>query len=298
MAAFPPDVFVLDREGALHARLTRNGRTPQLLSSRRYRFAAPPFTDAPVTPTLASPEAITEVVRRVRRDAGRIDRVSLLLPDSWFRMNILDLPNGTERSTPTVDLIRWAVKRTLPLRPEDLRFGWVPLQKTAAGQQVLAVGALDATLALIEAGFREAGVAVVLIEPVGLNVWNAIAAHEPATDAHRLFFYFGADEFTTGIFRGPTPMFLRSRNLTGARTLEQEIQLSASYVKSRFDWPALERCWVAGVPVSETVLGAISSEFGTVAQRVALADYARLGSGVDAAGFEPELTACAGVLTA
>lgn len=292
---FPTDVFVLDREGLLAVRLEKNGRAPRIVSARRHRFADSPFADAPVTPALTDADALADAVNRARREAGRLDRASLLLPDSWFRMNLLDLPNG-DRSTPPVELIRWAVKRTLPVRPEEMRFAWSPLGKSAAGTQVLAVGAVETTLAAIETSFRRAGVGLVLIEPVGLNVWNALAARASDAAATRLFFQVGEREFTTGLFQGPTPLFLRSRPLGGERTLEQEIALSASYMKSRLEWNTPAESWVSG-EVGAGVLATIESEFGAPVHRARLGDLTA-SAPEEASPWEPELLGCVGVFTA
>ncbi|MGH9459292.1 MAG: hypothetical protein ACRD2J_16780 [Thermoanaerobaculia bacterium] len=295
MPNFPTDVFVLDRQGLLAARLERNGKGPRIAAARHHRFQIDPFVEAAVTPSLEDASALSEAVRRAQREAGRLDRASLLLPDSWFRMNLLDLPTG-DRSTSPVELIRWAVKRTLPIRPEEMRFAWVPLAKSAAGSHVLALGAVDGTLSRIEASFRDAGVTLVLIEPVGLNVWNALAASTTDAASTRLFFHVGETEFTTALFQGPTPLFVRSRNLGGGRSLQQEIALSASYMKSRLEWNTPSESWVAG-QVDDGVGQAIESEFGAPVRRLRLGDVT--SSAPDEAGrWEAELLGCVGVFTA
>jgi Tfp pilus assembly PilM family ATPase len=294
---FPQEVFVLDRDGLLLARLQRNGRGARVADAKRYRFAEAPFTDAPVTPTLARPEALAEAVRRAKREAGRLDQASLLLPDSWFRMNLLDLPVGTDRNTSTEELIRWSIKRTLPVRAEEMRFAWTPLVKKPAGTEGLAVGAMQASLTAIEAAFEAAGVGIVLIEPIGLNVWNAASARASNGGATRLFFHLAETEFTTGLFQGGIPVFIRSRNLSDVRDVRQEIALSASYMRSRLEWSTPVEAWVSGNRIEEAVLETIASEFATSVRRLRLQELSGAAP-AESANWEAELLGCVGVFTA
>ena len=294
---FPTEVFVLDSEGVLAARFARSGRSAALTYMRRYRFTEPPFAEAPVSPRLVKPAVLAEAIARARKDLGGIDRASLLLPDSWFRLNLLDLPAAGDRETPQVELVRFAVKRTLPVRPEEVRFAWVPLQKNGTGQQVFAVGAMETSLTAIEAAFREAGISLSLIEPIGVNVWNAVAARVADASADRLFLHIGAAEFTMGIFHGANPRFLRSRLLSGSRTLEQEILLSASYMKSRLEWSSIAESWVSGNGVDERVLGSIQTEFEAPVHRALVEDFAH-SDDPQAKAWGAELIACTGVFTA
>src|SRR5438132_1582140 len=89
--SFPPDVLVLDGESLLHARLHRGRKEPQILQARSYRLPAETFTPAVVSPELANEGALGDVLRRLRIESGRWDKASILLPDSWFRINTLEL---------------------------------------------------------------------------------------------------------------------------------------------------------------------------------------------------------------
>lgn len=295
--SFPQEVFVLDREGLLLARLQRNGRAARVVGAKWYRFGEAPFADAPVTPVLARPEALGDAIRRAKREAGRLERASLLLPDSWFRMNLLELPTGSDRGTSIQELVRWSIKRTLPVRAEEMRFAWSPLLKTPTGNQGLAVGAMQASVLAIEEAFAAAGVSVVLIEPIGLNVWNAAAARASNGGALRLFVHLADTEFTTGLFQGTVPLFLRSRNLGDIRDVRQEIALSASYMRSRLDWSTPAESWVSGNRIEETVVETIAAEFGAPVRRLRLDDVSA-SAPAETSKWEAELLGCVGVFTA
>ena len=293
--SFPPDVVVLDSDSLVHARLGRGKANPRIVNAKSYRLAPDTFSAAPVTPQLLNEGSLAETLRRLRNETGKWEKVSLLLPDSWFRINILELPSLPDRDSDAVDVVRWSLKKTIPIPPEQLRIAYSVLSRATGGAKVLVVSALEATLAAIERLFTAAGFEVVLIEPMGLNIWNAIAVREGETNADRLFIHLRDTDFTTAVFRGAQPLFIRSRNLSGERTIDQEIRLSANYLRDSLQVETFANCWVAGERGAD-VHGVLAEEFNTQVRTVALKDYAEdLPAGM--LGLDAELTACTGVFT-
>lgn len=295
MRSFPPDVIVLDSDSLVHARLGRGKGNPRIVNAKSYRLAPDTFAAAPVTPAVANEAGLGEVLRRLRMESGKWENVSLLLPDSWFRINIVDLPALPERAADAMDVVRWSLKKTLPIPPEQLRIAFHVLSRGAQGAKVLVISALEATLAAIERVFSANGFEIVLVEPMGLNIWNAITVREGETNGDRLFIHLRDTEFTTAVFRGAQPLFIRSRNLSAERTVEQEIRLSANYLRDSLQVESFAGCWVAGERAAE-VHDVLAEEFHTQVRPVALKDYAEAPPpGVF--GLDAELTACTGVFT-
>lgn len=294
--SFPPDVVVLDHDSLTHARFGRGKSNPRIVNAKTYRLAADTFADGAVSPSLANEAALGETLRRLRNETGKWDKVSLLLPDSWFRINILDLPSLPDREVEALDVVRWSLKRTLPIAPEQMRVNYIVLSRaTGGGARVLVLSALDATLAAIEKQFNANGFDIVLIEPLGLNIWNAITVREGETSADRLFIYLRNTDFTTAVFRGAQPLFIRSRNLSGDRTIDQEIRLSASYLRDSLNVETFANCYIAGESAS-AIQATVAEEFQSQVRPIALRDYVEeIPSGVY--GLDAELTACSGVFT-
>jgi len=292
--SFPPDVIVLDNESLLHARLAHGKHAPRIAQAKSYRLAADTFSSSVVTPELVNEAAFAEALRRLKLETGRWEKASLLLPDSWFRMNLIEMPSFNERASDAPDIVRWSLKRTLPIAPEDLRVAFEVLQRTPSTVKLLVVSALEKTLAKLEAAFTSAGISIVLIEPIGLNLWNAIAVRENGTPGDRLFLYVREREFTTAVFKGSQPVFLRSRNLTGERSVQQEIWLSASYLRDSLRTDKFAQCYIAGIDRGD-VAAAVSSEFGSPVTAVSLRDFVEQTP--ELSGYDAELTACAGVFT-
>ncbi len=294
--SFPPDVLVIDTDAIVHARFGRGKTNPRLVQTKAYRLAAGTFAPAMVTPNLANEAALAETLRRMRNETGRWDKVSLLLPDSWFRINIVDLPSLPAKESDADDVVRWSLKRTLPIPPEQLRVTYTVLSRTPdGGAKVLVLSALEATLGAIEKTLNATGLEAVLVEPVGLNIWNAITVREAETTEDRLFMYVRDTDFTTAVFRGSQPLFIRSRNISAERTVEQEIRLSANYLRDSLEVASFAQCYVAGsggAAVHET----LASEFNTQVRAIALRDFVE-DAPSDTLDLDAELTACTGVFT-
>lgn len=294
--AFPPDVIVLDIDSLVHARLGRGKANPTIVQAKSYRLAAETFTPSVVTPDLANEAGLADALRRVRMETGKWERVSVLLPDSWFRMNIIDLPSLPDRANEALEVVRWSLKRTLPIPPETLRVAYSVLSKTPAGVKLMVISAVEKTLANIEKVFASSGMDVILIEPIGLNIWNAVAVREAVTSNDRIFLYIREREFTTAVFRGEQPLFIRSRNLGGERTLEQEIRLSATYLRDNLGSDVIEQCYIAGSGIDGDVTGVLRDEFSAPVRTLQLRDFAEQTPS-DVFGIDAELAACTGVFT-
>jgi len=292
---YPPDVLVLDSDALVHARIVRGKRGLQIQQAKSYRLPSDTFEAGVVTPQLGNEAALAEALRRLRLETGRWDKASLLLPDSWFRINILELQALPENPNEAQEILRWSLKRTMPIDAASLRLAYEVLSR-GAQVKVLVLSAVEKTLVDLERLFGAAGIDLVLIEPVGLNIWNAITFREPATTRDRLFFYVRERDFTTAAFRGAQPLFIRSRNLNGERSLAQEIKLSASYLRDTLQTAAIENCYLAGNDVDGTLSATIAAEFQAPVRTLSLSDLTeQTPAGVGA--YEAELAACTGVFT-
>ncbi len=211
-------------------------------------------------------------------------------------MNILDVPSLPDRANEALEIVRWSLRRTLPIPAESLRISYDVLSRTGRAAKLLVVSAVEKTLAAIERQFAAVGIDVILVESTGLNIWNAIAVREQ-TVADRLFLYIRDTDFTTAVFRGSQPVFLRSRNLSIDRPLQQELRLSATYLRDSIGAESFDTCFVAGSGATPEVRAVLATEFNAPVRMVSLRDYAE-NAPVELAHAEAELTACTGVFTA
>jgi hypothetical protein len=293
------DIAMLDTGSLVFARLAAGAPRPLLVATGAWRLAAGTFGTASLTPTLEVPQALAEALARMKVEAGRIERVSLLLPDCWFRIHIVEVGTLPRNHDDADEVVRWTLKRTTPFNPAELRTAWMALPtKTVNGTRILVVSALEKSLEAIEGAFRAAGIAVGAIEPTGLNVWNAIVTAESPADG-RMLVYVRDHDFTTALFRGSEPLFIRSRSLAGERSIEQEIRLSASYLQKTLEATPVRRCYVVGdVQVTQSVLEAVGSSFGCEVEVLAGSRFADSAGSAAGARLDAEIIACRGALTA
>ena len=296
LKSFPSDILVFDSESVLHARFGKGKTRPQVLSAKSYRLPAGTFSPGAVSPTVENEAAITDAGRRIKMDAGRIDRVGVLLPDPWFRLNLLELPNLPGGRSEADELVRWNLRRTMPIPPHELRVAYAQVSRNGSAPRVLVASALEKTMGDIERALGASGIEVSMIEATGLNVWNAILAREQSIAGDRLFVYVREHDFTTAVFHNGEPVFLRSRNLSGERRVEQEMKLSASYLRTSRDFMKVEASYLCGNQLSEALLAALSEEFNAPVKALRVDDYLDI-SGADATNIQAELIACTGVLT-
>lgn len=293
--AYPPDVLVLDTDSLIHARVVKGKRGLSIQQAKSYRIAEGTIVADVVTPRVENEAALADVLRRLKLETGRWDKASLLLPDSWFRINILEMQALPENPNEAQEILRWTLKRTMPIDAAGLRVAYEVISR-GAQVKVLVVSAVEKTLVDLERLFGAAGIDLVLIEPLGLNIWNAITVREPATTRDRVFFYVRERDFTTAVFRGAQPLFIRSRNLNGERSLAQEIQLSASYLRDTLQTDSIENCYLAGNDLDGTLPATIGAEFDAPVRTLALRDVAEQTSGAGGA-YDAELAGCTGVFT-
>ncbi|MGZ8798198.1 MAG: hypothetical protein ACXW2F_12700 [Thermoanaerobaculia bacterium] len=297
MSKLPPDIVVLDTDSLVHVRLARGRKNPRVVDVKSYRLDADTFDAGMVTPDVVNEGSIAEALRRLKLETGNWDAVSVLLPDSWFRMNIIEVPSLPDNPAEALEVVRWSLKRTLPIPPEELRISKEVLTTGPGAVKVLVISAREKTLAAIERLFAAAGFDIVLIESTGLNIWNAVTTREAATTSDRVFLFVRDRDFTTAVFRGSQPLFLRSRNLNAERTLPQEIRLSASYLRDALRADGFEHCYVAGQVTDPETLEIAGREFNAPVQRVTAADFAD-DVPSDSGDLDAAITASAGVIAA
>jgi len=291
------DVAIFDLDKVTFVRLVKDKARPRVEKLRTLGLGAGTFDIGALTPSVRSPEAITDAVGRMKVEAGRIERITVLLPDSWFRMNLIEVPKLPRKAKEADDVVRWSLKRSTPFNPSELRIQWMPISpRGVEPTRILVISALQKSLSAIEAAFASAGVTVGSIEAAGLNVWNAILTRDTPTDG-RVLVYLRDDDFTTCVFKGTEPLFIRSRSLGGDRRVEQEIRLSASYLRPMLESNPVTKCYVAGNgQVTRHVIDVLGEEFGAEVEVLDLPAFADIGT-VDAQHNEAEIIACRGVLT-
>lgn len=92
------------------------------------------------------PEKLMAYVQQgLRKIGGLRGELSLLLPESCFRVFILTTENLPSSRPEQLALLRWRIKKLFPLLPEDFRFDF-QAWRTSSGFKVLLIGAKETVI--------------------------------------------------------------------------------------------------------------------------------------------------------
>lgn len=296
MAAFPPDVLIIEPRGVLYTRFQQNRET-ELIAISRVPLTESVFAHGSLSPLVADPVPLVEALRRIASNR-KLENVSVLLPDSWFRLHLLTLEAIPDRWSEADDMVRWSLKRMLPSRTDELRLAWRTMEKTGKGGKVAVLAASEDSISRLEKALETAGMHAVVIEPIGLSLWNALTGAVPNDGEDRLLFVARSGEMALALFRGDRPLFYRSKRISAAHDLLQELRLSLSYLQNQVGVRTPAICWTAGDQISADLRELITSDLGTPVHTVTLDDVGiRLGA-LDARGEEIAVAAAMGVFAA
>lgn len=296
MAAFPPDVFLIEPRGILYTRFQRDGRI-ELTALSRVPLAESVFVTGSTAPVLNEPVAMVEALGRIASNR-KIENISVLLPDSWFKLHMLTLDTLPDRRSEADEIILWSLKRALPGRSNGLRLAWEIIERTGKGARVAVLETSGESVSRLETAIETAGMHAVVIEPLGLSLWNALAGAVPADGEERLLFLSRQQDLVLAVFRGDQPLFYRSKRISPQHDLIQEIRLSASYLKNHIGIGSPAICWVAGDRIETTLREAISRELNAPVHNITLEDVGLRAETVDVRGEEIAVAAAMGVFAA
>lgn len=275
MRSFPPDVLVINRDDVRHIRFVQSRQAVTVSGFSKSVFPESPF-DESWTPALTAPEVLRSAIERLRA-RRRFDRASVLLPDSWFRTQIVELDSLPESRARQEEAVRWVLRKSMPNRQEQVRLAWQVISKSSGRTKVLVLFGLEKSIEAIESAIRAAAISPILVEPTGLNLWNAIAIGEDE-QGERLLVIVESGELTMILFRDDEPLFLRSKKIDNMQSLTTELRLSTSFLRSQRGVSDFARVWVAGEDATDELVDLISREVGTAAERPTLSDLGIQGS--------------------
>lgn len=173
----PPHVFSLTRDAVGYARLMGTPEGWETHEVRSVALSEDTYQSGPLG-AVASPQALAEKIGElVRSLSGPVDEASLILPDGWIRVTFLDVEELPRSSEAREDVIRWKLKRFLPVRPEEVRLDTVEVEPLPGGsdRRLLVTFGLERLLTTVEAAFDEHGVRIGRIMNESVATMTAIA---------------------------------------------------------------------------------------------------------------------------
>jgi hypothetical protein len=190
-----------------------------------------PFEVGPVGLQAVDEGALRTVLATLKGATEGARTAAVIVPTGWFRSYLIDVDRPPRRHDELLDVVRWRLKKLLPVPPTDLRISVVRLQETDGARHLLCMVGIERAVAAIESSFQEVG-----IEP-GLLTTSLFAAvpRAVADGQPTLVIQHEAAFLSLLLFSGGVPRLLRTKPLpaadNGAGTVLREAGLTLGYIR-------------------------------------------------------------------
>ncbi len=141
----------------------------------------------PVGIQAVNESALGPVLARLKGAAEGTESAAVIVPTSWLRSFLVDVDRLPRKEGELFDVVRWKLKKLLPVAPTELRLAIVRLPEIEGQRRILVMTGLERAMAGLEAAFAEIGVEVGLITTrlfalvprlAGLTVPTLVIQHE------------------------------------------------------------------------------------------------------------------------
>lgn len=116
-----------------------------------------PFSTGPAGLQSVDRKALIPELAALGDALGTDRRPAVVLPTSWFRSHLLELEGLPRGQAEMEDVIRWRLKKLLPVPPTEMRLSVVRVGKESSKQRILTVMMLERAASELEAAFTEVG---------------------------------------------------------------------------------------------------------------------------------------------
>lgn len=193
-------------------------------------------------PNVTDPRRFVEILRRTLEPlAGGEERVALSLPDRVGRVYLLETESGFKTRQEGIDILKWRLKASLPVPPQQVQLDYQVLERRDDGRQRLVVAAIARpVLEQFEELLETAGRQAVQIVFHSLDLSNY---YQPRLDLGEEFLLVGVEK------QQLTLMYFAARALAYQRVREMAPEpeqlfreLSRSLADASASHPAMQRC--------------------------------------------------------
>ena len=108
---------------------------------------------------------LTPLLSALQEKVGGCKHPSVVVPNSWVRMHLLDFDEVPGRAGELEEVVRWRLKKLLPIRPAELRIDAQAEKAPEGGWKVLSVSGVGHAWEGLESTFEAAGLQPTLITP-------------------------------------------------------------------------------------------------------------------------------------
>ncbi len=116
------------------------------------------FEVGPVGLQAIDQEALAPALTRLKGAAEGTTTAAVIVPTGWLRTFLLEADKLPRRESEVHDVIRWRLKKLLPVAPTDLRLSVIRVPEAAGRRQVLVLAGIERAVASLESTFKAIGI--------------------------------------------------------------------------------------------------------------------------------------------
>jgi len=121
------------------------------------------FEVGPVGLQTMDSEVVAPAFARLKGAAEGAQTAAVVLPTGWLRSFLIEIDRVPRKESELHDVVRWRLKKLLPVPPTDLRLSVVPLPENGGKRPLLVMAGVERAMATVEATFSSIGIEVGLI---------------------------------------------------------------------------------------------------------------------------------------
>ena len=277
----PPAVFAVDETRLRYARFETTNIGHELADYRVVDLDPDLFAEGPVGGPLHDPEKFRSAVAGLQEGMnGEITEGSLILPDPWLRIALVeseDLPRSGEARE---EILKWKLQRIVPFRVEELRVRGTMIQprsRQAPPTRVLLGFGLESLLRQLEGVFEDRGIHLGYVASESLTLLSAVRDVLRDVEMGAVAFVSPRGYSLTFVLRGE-PVLHRFKALpqlagdeTPLQLVDRDLKLTRMYLQDQFPGAEIGRLLLIGPPeIEERWLEWLSSGFGLAAHPLRL----------------------------
>ncbi len=179
-------------------------------------------------------DRLAPVLAELRARVGGARRVAVVLPTGWLRSHLLEFDHLPRRASELGDVVRWRLKKLLPINPVELRLSALPMAGAGDRRPVLTLAGLERAIAGLERAFAAAGMEPGFIGPAVLA--SGLGGDSPGP---RLHVQHEERSLALILVVDGRPRLLRTKQLAGPEALladlEREMSLVLRFVRERLE---------------------------------------------------------------
>lgn len=258
----PPHVFAVDGVSLRYGRLSRVDGRFELDEYRTASLDRDLFSAGPLGGPMHDPERFRATLTGLLQSvSGPVERASLILPDSWLRLAIVEGDELPRSTAAREEILRWKLQRTVPFRVEELRIRGLETHGPGGKKgtrRVLLGFAVETLVQQIEASFADRGIHLGFVSNESLSLLTGLRHALRDTELGVLVFVSRVGYSLTFVLRGE-PILHRfkalpqlSQDEPPRELMRRDLHLTNSYVREQIDGGTIGRIlWIGPSELEE-----------------------------------------------